>query len=243
MSEIRAKKGVIMIEKLLAYQETDKKLKELETKLNGSEEKKQTFVAYKYITTVGELVAKLDAKADDLYNKLAMISDKEKELSKQLEDISSELNNAENTEELSYMLKKADEVLNALKALETTADKITSSSSAVKEEYDSIKVKTKRAQEQYNVYSKKFAELKKSLDPEIASVNAELDKLKKDISPELMQKYEAKRKDKVFPILKELNGNKCSSCGMELSMKDISDLENGKIIECDNCRSLVYKQK
>jgi predicted nucleic acid-binding Zn-ribbon protein len=63
------------------------------------------------------------------------------------------------------------------------------------------------------------------------------------ISSQIMAKYEEKRKDKNFPILSELSGKKCSACGMELSMKDIADLENGNIIECENCRLLVYKNK
>lgn len=51
-----------------------------------------------------------------------------------------------------------------------------------------------------------------------------------------MQRYKAKRKDKMFPVLYELSGELCSHCRMSLSMVDINRLNNGEIIECDNCR-------
>ena len=55
-----------MVKELLAYQEVDAKLKQLESELSGSEERKKAVSAKKYLDGVEENVNKLDAKALDL---------------------------------------------------------------------------------------------------------------------------------------------------------------------------------
>jgi len=232
-----------MTQKLLAYQETDKRLKDIENKLNSSEEKKQMFIAYKYISGVSETIAKLDKSAEDLLNKFTGATLKQKELSEKLKEIADELNNVENEDEANYMLKKAEEISSSIKALETTVNKIVEAMNAIKAEYASIRQKTKLAQDQYKEYGDKFKELQDKFSKEVAEIKEKLTALRKGIDADLMAKYDAKRKDKIFPVLVALKGDKCGSCGMGLSMKDIADLESGAVVECDNCRTLVYKEK
>ena len=154
-----------MIEKLLTYQEIDKELKSLENTLNSSEEKKQYAIAYKFLSTVGDVVAKLDAKAEDLLNKFNAVIEKQKELSERLAYINSEIEGSETEEDASYMLKKADEILNSIKSLEDTLKKITVSMEEVKAEYAKVGTNTKRAQVQYKEYGEKYNNLKKELEP------------------------------------------------------------------------------
>ena len=94
-----------MIQKLLTYQETDKKLKALENKINGSEEKKKSYVAQKFLLSVDELVSKLDAKAEDLLNKFTQLTEKQKDLSSRLEYISTQIEDSQDETDISYMLK------------------------------------------------------------------------------------------------------------------------------------------
>lgn len=230
-----------MLANLIKYQEIDAKLNAIETQINQSEEKKQAFVAYKYVTGVGELVANLDKKAEDLVNQLNALNQKKQELSNSLKEIIAEIDDISTEEEGNYAVKKIDEISSQIKSLEGTVAKLTDAMNGVKTEYDQIKVKTKKAQEQYAEYSKKFAELKDGVKAETDALKAELAKIAKTVDTDLMKIYELKRKDKIFPVLYELKGNKCGKCGMELSMKAISDLSSGKPVECDNCHRLVYK--
>ena len=230
-----------MLEKLIKYQEVDTKLIAIESRLNQSEEKKQAFVAYKYVTGVGELVAKLDKKAEDLMAQLNALMQKKSALSASLKEISDEIDNISSEDEAVYSVKKVEEIMSSIKALDGAVAKLSDAMNAVKAEYDQIRVKTKKAQEQYAEYSKKFNELKDGAKAEVDALNAELSALRKQIAPDMMLTYDNKRKDKIFPVLKELNGNKCGACGMELSMKSLSDLNSGKFVECDNCHKLVYK--
>ena len=55
-----------MIKALLAYQETDAKLRKIEIELSGSEERKKAMSAKKYLEGVEETLAKLESRASEL---------------------------------------------------------------------------------------------------------------------------------------------------------------------------------
>ena len=230
-----------MIANLIKYQETDKKLKEIEDKLSKSEEKKKAAQAFNFLSAFPESVAKLDKKAEDLLAQLSTVSTKKQALSEQLKDISDEIENIDSEDAANYVMKKADELMSAIKALDETINKLSQSMAVVKTEYDKAKVSYVKAKEQYTEFGEKYNELKKSVKAESDAIKVELESLRKTVSADLMSQYDAKRKDK-FPPLVNLNGNKCGACGMEISMKGISDLNNGALVECDNCHKLVYKQ-
>ncbi len=230
-----------MTDKMLAYQETDKKLKEIETVLSTSDARKQSYVAYKYISGVGDQIAKLDKKAEGLNAKYQELASAQKEFSEEIKVIGSDISAIKSESEASFMIKKVDELTANLKKTETELLSLQTAINSVKEEYDQIKINTKKAQESYKIGNAAYNELKDKYKDEIAKINAELDELKKGIDENLLKSYLEKRKDKAFPILVPVNGNRCSACGMELSMKDASDLESGKVIECENCRRLLYK--
>lgn len=230
-----------MTEKMLAYQETDKKLKEIETILNTSDARKQSYVAYKYIAGVGEQIAKLDKKAEGLGVKYQDLANGQKELSEEIKVIGLDVSALKNESEASFMLKKLDELTANLKKTEAELAALQTAIDSVKEEYDQIKINTKKAQENYKTSSAAYNELKDKYKDEIAKITEKLNELKKGIDENLLKTYLEKRKDKAFPILIPVNGNRCSACGMELSMKDVSDLGSGKVVECENCRRLLYK--
>jgi predicted nucleic acid-binding Zn-ribbon protein len=70
---------------------------------------------------------------------------------------------------------------------------------------------------------------------------AELDKIAKGIDEDVLKKYKAKRSERIFPILCELKGDRCSKCGMELSIAGKEIVSSGKVIECENCHRILYK--
>ena len=231
-----------MIAKLIKYQEIDKRLKDIENMLATSEERKHVFVSGKFLKSVPELVAKIDNKATELMSQLSAIKEKRVALSEQLQYISSDVDNIETEESVHYTMKKADEIIASIKALDVACEKLANEMSSLSVEYDQVRIKTKKANDQYKEYSDKYTALKASVQDEMKNIQTELATLRKGIDPEKMKKYDEKRKDK-FPVLVALNGNRCGACGMELSMKALADLEAGEVVECDNCRTIVYNQK
>ena len=71
-------------------------------------------------------------------------------------------------------------------------------------------------------------------------IEKQLKAVSKDIPAEMLAKYQAKRKEKMFPIVGALKHGRCWFCGMEPPIAAQSRLGSG--IECDNCHRVIYKE-
>lgn len=232
-----------MINKLVAYQEIDAKLRKIEVELSSSEERKKAVSAKKYLDGVEEAVAKLDIRSAELNSAYAKAIDKQQKLAEQEQEFESLIAGVEDQAEAEYLLKKAGELLSKIKALSAEANKIADEIQAIIKEYATIRQTTKNAQAQYAENGKKYNELKASRQAEKQAIESELATLKKDIPEDLMARYAKKRSDKIFPVVFEVKGDTCGACNMGLPMGELSKLASGQVIECENCRRLLYKSK
>ncbi len=230
-----------MIQELLAYQTTDAKLRKIETELSGSEERKKALSAKKYLEGVEEAVSKLEARASELLLAYENATNQQLKLKEQEEELSRAIDTLEDETEVNYLLKKADELLAKIKVFGSEATKIANEIQAVLSEYNSVKQKTKSAHAQYEEYGKKYNELKESKKLEKEAIEKELAALKEKVEPSLMERYLKKRAEKIFPVVAEVTDKTCGGCNMELSMSELSKLKSGEIIECDQCRRLIFK--
>ena len=99
-----------MIQDLLLYQETDKKMYEIERAIGASEENREAFKARKTLQAVPEMFEKLDKKAETLVARLEAVKAKEKALNEKLSEISEAVSTCEDGDEAEYILKKAEEI-------------------------------------------------------------------------------------------------------------------------------------
>lgn len=232
-----------MIEKLLAYQNADAKLRKIEMQLSGSEERKKAVSAKKFLETSPENVNKLDARARDLEaefkNTLAEIA----KLNEQQAELEGAMKSSEDETEVAYLIKKADELASSVKYLEGKIAKLIEEIQSIVKEFNAIRAQIKAAQAQYAEYGKKYNELKASVQDEKEEVEKELAELKKAVPTELMERYAKKRANKIYPIVYEVAGNHCGACGMELSMSDVGKLKKGEIIDCEQCGRMLYLGK
>lgn len=231
-----------MIQELLAYQDVDAKLKEIERTLSDSEERKKAMSAKKYIEGVEENVNKLDARAAELYATYEKATEEQLKLKEQESEITDALNAVEDEKEAAYLLKKAEELIAKVKSLGNKANRIFEEIHAVIKEYSSIKKKTQAAQVQYKENAEKYNALKESVKAEREAVEKELGELKKSVEPSLMERYLKKRAVKIYPVLYKVSGNVCGACRMELPMSEMNKLKNGEIIDCDQCGRLLYME-
>lgn len=234
-----------MVKELLAYQEEDALLRAIEQELQGSEERKKMAQARKFLEGVDENLAALDKKAKDLAGLYESISAKHKELGETLKEIAGAVEGCEDENAASYLQKKTEELLGRMNALQAQASALTEDINAVLRSYQKLKANTKAMQAQYKEFKVKYDELKTGREEERKAIESKLAALEKSVDGALMEKYKAKRKDKMFPILFEAKGEKSNMCGkclMEISMADVNKLKGGEVIECDNCRCLIYKK-
>lgn len=232
-----------MIEQLLKYQQVDAGLRKIEVELSGSEARKKAVSAKKFLESVDETVNKLDVKAAELAHIYENLQNESKVLLGQREEFTGALEHAEDENALNYLAKKADELYVKVKNLSQEAARVAETMQAVYKEYASVRANIKTAQAQYTENGKIYNDLKASKQDERNKIEGELKELEKAVEPSLMERYKAKRANKIFPIIYEANGDFCGACNMELPKSTLSRLKNGEVIECDNCGRLLYLKK
>ena len=229
-----------MIKALKEYQVQDAKLREIEKVLSGSEERKKTISAKKYLEGVEENVNKLDLRAAELNATFVKAAEDQLKLKEQQAEIAEAIERVEDEKEASFLIKKAEELIGKIKNLTNEMNKVMEEIQNLVKEYASIKKTTKVAQTQYKENAEKYNALKESYKEERSAIEKELEELKKNVDPELMERYLQKRANKIYPILYEVKGNICGACRMELPMSELTKLKNGEVIDCDQCGRLLY---
>ncbi len=231
-----------MIENLLRYQEIDKGLRKIETELASCPERKNVIVAKKYLEGVEESVNKLDLRAAELMDIYNTAKENQEKLKEQQAEIEKAMETVEDETGATYLLKKSEELLNKIKWTGSELKKVLGEISNVLAEYSKIKETVSEMKAQYTQNLQKYNDIKESKKEEKEGIEKQLLELKKDVSEELMERYLDKRKNNVFPAILEVNGNICGYCNMELPMSELAKLKNGEIIECEQCRRLLYKK-
>lgn len=233
-----------MIDELLKYQEADGKLRAIEQEIASTDERKKYMTARKFLEKAPEKLEALDARATEFKRMFERLEQKYSEIADTIKDYENldEMVD-EQGGEIAFYKKNAAAISDSLKSLKAEINKLVQQIEKTSAEYAAAKKQTIAMQKQYKEYKEKYSAVKESHAQEVAAVEAELAKLSKDVPADTLAKYKAKRKEKVFPVVVEVSGNRCPQCGMELSIAEISKLADGNFIECDSCRRILFKRK
>ncbi len=233
-----------MIEELLKYQETDGRLRAVEHEISSTEERKKYAAARKFLEKAPEKLDSLEAKAVELRHAFEQLEKKYAEIADTIRDYENlDEMIGEQGGEISFYKKSATQIADNLRGLKAEINKLVSQIEAASKEYSAAKAQTIAMQKQYKEYKAKYAEVKESRAAEIASIEKELAELAKKVPKQALEKYNAKRKEKLFPVVCEVTGNRCPQCGMELSIAELSKISEGSFVECDSCRRILFKRK
>lgn len=230
------------VQVILTYQEIDAKLYKLERELAGCEERKEYVKLKKFLETAPEKLDALEAKAVALKTEAMELTKKYLQTEETLKDF-------ENLDELvtggadvSFYKKKAQSIVEQLKKIKSDLNLLSDNIKATDAEYQKLKKQVISAQKQYPEASEKYKAVKASTEGERKEIETQLAKLEKEIPEELMEKYKNKRKERIFPIVVELTGNRCPFCGMEPPLAARNKLVGGATIECDNCHKIIFSK-
>ena len=141
--------------------------------------------------------------------------------------------------DLSFYKKNAQALLEKLRTVKAELNRLISDINTASEEYDKFKKQTIAMQKQYKEYGEKFKEVKNSRAAEVKEITERLEAIGKKVDPAILERYQAKRKERIFPIVVPLNNWLCV-CGMELPLLHRSELAGGNMIECEHCRRIIY---
>lgn len=230
------------IKQLLAYQTEDAKLFEIEKKLNECDARKKGVQAQRFLRTVADTLAGIEAKAQELNTAYDLAISELDKLGEENAGFQAIAEKVSDEKEIAYLKESASKLSKALDELLRKIQKIEQDMNDLALQYSKLKKDTVAYQEQYEKSGAEFAKLKESFAKERKEIEDNLKKLSAKIPPEFMQKYLEKRKDKQFPIVFVVSAKDrhCTACGTELSLKQLDNLKkDDDIHECENCRKII----
>ena len=228
------------LQAILNYQTADAKLYELEKVLGESEERKNYVKLQKFLKSAPERLDSLEVKAQALRAEADALATKYAQVEATLGEFDNLEEMIKGGADIAFYKKEAQKIFDQLKKIRADINGLTANIKATDEEYQKLKKQVISAQKQYEDAANKYKELKESKAGEKAEIEKQLKAIAKDIPEEMLAKYQAKRKEKMFPIVGALKQGRCWLCGMEPPIAAQSRLGGG--IECDNCHRIIYKE-
>ncbi|MCM1546130.1 MAG: hypothetical protein NC033_03745 [Clostridiales bacterium] len=229
------------IAQLLLYQQKDSELLKIEQEIAGSEERKKYVQTKNYLSKASEKLDKLEAQSQAILTHLDALNKRYDEISETLKDFDHLEDLVEGGADLSFYQRNISQLIEKIKSLKSEIATLTATAKETTEEYQSMKKKTIAAQKQYPELHAAFQEFKKSKQEQMDAISKELESLAKGIDAEVLRKYQAKRSERIFPIICEIKADRCSKCGIELSIADKDKVSVGGVVECENCHRILYK--
>ena len=226
------------ISKLLTYQQADLKVDAEEKKIRAcNERKKASLMKQRYELAIEER-KKLIARRDDAENEI-MQAQAEVEKLVSLADIDRVKNAPEDTDALRKLLSDVDKLTSSLTKLEIKLNRISEDIETNEKKINEYATVANKSREEFNLNKAEYEKILAAAKPEIDRLKAERDKLEGGVSPALLLKYKALKKNKIVPTA-PLNDKRCGGCHMEMPSFTVSNAVKNGYCECENCGRIVY---
>lgn len=229
------------ISQLLLYQQKDSELLKIEQEIAGSEERKKFAQTKNYLSKASEKLDKLEGQSQAIISRLDLLNKNYEEIVETLKDFDHLDDLVEGGADLSFYQRNLAQLIDKIKGLKAEIAALTTKAKEMSDEYQSMKKKVIAAQKQYPELQKAFKDFKQSRQQQTDAITKELEKLAQEINPEVLRRYQVKRSERIFPIICEIKNDRCSKCGIELSIADKDKVAAGKVVECENCHRILYK--
>lgn len=106
--------------------------------------------------------------------------------------------------------------------------------------FDITKKNIIKAKEKYNECKDKCEKDVKAIAPKVKELEAKMKDLEKDVSKDLLSKYNSIKADKIFPVFVALNDGHCSGCRVEIPTSKVNQLKSAGKIVCEQCHRIIY---
>ncbi len=231
------------LQAILNYQEIDAKLYKLERELAGSEERKEYAKVKKFLETAPEKLDALEVKAKALRAEADGLEKKYAQVEETLKDFENLDELVTGGADISFYQKNAQSIIEKLKKIKADINALVANVKATDEEYKKLKKQILSIEKKAPEISKAYKDLKAAKDVEKKPYEEQLSAIAKDISAEMLDIYKTKRKEKIFPIVGKIVGNRCPYCSMDLPIAARSKLSSGGWIECENhiCNRILFE--
>ncbi len=228
------------IKQLLMYQQKDAELLAIEKEVANSEERKKYVQTKNFIKKASEKLDQLEGKSQELLGLMERLNKKYAEITDVLKDFEHLDELVDGGADISFYQRNASQITDTIKTLKADIANLSALAKETAEEYQTLKKKVIAAQKQYPVAQEAYQEYNNSKKAAMNAISAELNEIAKGLEEEVLRKYQTKRSERIFPIICEIKADRCSKCGMELSIAGKEIVASGKVIECENCHRILY---
>lgn len=229
-----------MLEKMLQYQEIDKKAKNIKDLLQNSECKKKMQECKAFFGGVDEKVALLDNEACSIAIKVENLQKSFEENTGKIDEYSELIDTCEDNKELEYLMGKVSKLKSAINEIQTQITSLKKESVVIINKYKKLRETSDSLKAEYLSNKAEYEKLKESKKDEMKQIEDQLKEMEKDLDKKFLSDYKEVRAQ-YFPVLVKLNGNSCGYCGMELSQSALNSAGENLYIKCDECHRLLVK--
>ena len=231
-------------QEMLEYQSLDGELNRIEKDLR----KNDSFIKRKQYKALSqeceENLAKLDAKAQELKNQLAMAKATMDKITEVIEEHSKEIAALEDIDELNYMNKQLNVQLTDLSNVDKEIKRIIREGEEIAKSFDEINAKLPKIVVAYKKANEDFNKVTEEVKPKVTELKVKQAELKKAIEPSLFEIYKKVSEGGVHPVFVPLrDGSRCGGCQMEMPKAVVDTQMAGKsYMRCEHCGRIIYKQ-
>ena len=230
-------------DKVMEYQEVDTKLYALEQDAAKSQETNRAFALKQKIQSAAEQIKKLQAEAMDLQNSSENYSARVKDIIKSLEEIENYIGEIEDETEAEHYIKMLGNMIENLEAIEKEVGRDMSKADDISNNYRKTFEQGQKANAEFKTARADYEKMIAAKADEIKPLKAKLEKLAKEIEPELLELYKSLREAKKLPafVRHDMTSRQCGRCFMELPQDSLEKLKKpGDWTECPNCRRVLF---
>lgn len=229
------------LDKLLEYQAEDNKLRKIEEEIRSGEEYKKYAQANRFMSGAQEKLEAMDRRAGEMKALLEEIGRRDEEISGEIAEYNGLEDMIKEGGDIGYYEKTVRALSDRLRALKAELGKLTGEIKAAGEEYKKFREQTIAMQKQRKEYKEKYDAIRASRAGEAEKIKKNLAALAKDVPANILEKYAAKSRERIFPIFVPLTNGGCV-CGMSFPLAQQSKLSGGNVIECEHCHRFVYNK-
>lgn len=233
-----------MIKPLLTFQEKEKEKLSLIAGVEGGRFKRELDEAARTIENSKRALLALENDAKMLASMYESVNKNLNEVFDKIKTMEAANKNPSNEEEAAQAVTFMSALLSKVGSYENQLVDMHSKIAAKVTAFEDAKLQVVKAQKGVSVYQAEYEKQKKSIEPSLVKIDAELDKLAKNVDKNLMEKYKQIRKNnkqRVTDVVVALSNNRCGGCHFELPLSLIHSISAKGYIICEECGKIIYK--
>ena len=231
-----------MLEEILEYQKKDGQLLKIEKEISESKAKKVVNQMVGIVKTAQQKLVTTEKNAAILiqkYNELTKAFDSQQKLTLKYLKLKPE---NEQDEKITEYEKNIKETTTNLLLIQKNITNLSKNITNTLKEFEKAKNDVLDAKKKHAQGMEAYNKLIESHTKEIEALKKDLVKLEKKVDTKLLTKYKKMREDKKFPVFVPLLNSSCGGCSMGLAVSQLHKLEEKGMLECENCRRIIYKK-